>query len=226
MIRSVTLAVALGHIAGHRARAPLPDMINTVATALGVFVGTNVDDLVVLTVLFLTSRAIGKPRPWQIVAGQCIGIGALVAFSVIAALGLVLVPDAWVGLLGLIPIGLGVYGLIAAFRARHAVDAPPAVPASGVLSVAGVTLANGADNLAIYTPLFRTMTLGGAVITIAVFGVMVALWCGAGALLGGHPRVVALVERCGPWLVPIVFIVIGTVIVIDSGVVGRLMGGA
>ena len=79
----------------------------TIVTAAGVFIGTNIDDLIVLTVLMLARRAHGKPRMWQIWAGQYLGIGALVAVSVLAALGLTIVPDRWVGLLGMIPIALG-----------------------------------------------------------------------------------------------------------------------
>jgi cadmium resistance protein CadD (predicted permease) len=45
----------------------------------------------------------------------------LVALSAAAALGLVLVPDDWVGLLGLVPIGLGVRGLVAAIRSQRRV---------------------------------------------------------------------------------------------------------
>src|SRR5690606_18487802 len=121
----------------------------TLAAAVAMFVGTNIDDLIVLTVLFLSARAGGVPRPWQIWAGQYAGIGALVAISVIAALGLAVLPDRWVGLLGLIPLALGVRGLLGALRSHgdgnH--SAPP--PAAGVVSVAGVTIANGADNVSV-----------------------------------------------------------------------------
>lgn len=55
-----------------------------------------------LTVLFLSARVIGKPRPWQIWAGQHVGIGVLVVVSAIAALGLTIVPDQWVELFGLV----------------------------------------------------------------------------------------------------------------------------
>lgn len=64
----------------------------TVAAAVGLFAGTNVDDIIVLTVLFLTWRASGRPRPWQIVTGQYLGVGVLVAVSAVAALGLAVVP--------------------------------------------------------------------------------------------------------------------------------------
>ncbi|MEU8248855.1 cadmium resistance transporter [Nonomuraea sp. NPDC048916] len=92
----------------------------TLATAAGVFAGTNVDDLIVLTVLSLSSRAHGVPRPWRIWAGQYAGIGALVAVSAVAALGLSIVPDQWAGLLGLIPFALGLRGLVTAVRSRQA----------------------------------------------------------------------------------------------------------
>jgi cadmium resistance protein CadD (predicted permease) len=187
------------------------DLPGTAATAAGVFAGTNVDDLIVLTVLFLAARASGRPRPWQIWAGQYAGIAVLVAVSVLAALGLALVPDRWVPLLGLVPVALGVRGLIGAVRRSPGDDEAPAV-AGNALAVAGVTIANGADNIAVYTPVFRTIGPAGSVLTIAVFAVLVAVWCLASSWLGSHRRVIALVERYGHWLVPLVFIVIGAVI--------------
>jgi cadmium resistance protein CadD (predicted permease) len=196
----------------------------TVAAAVGVFAGTNVDDLIVLTVLFLSSRAGGRPKAWQIVAGQYAGIGVLVALSAAAALGLVLVPDDWVGLLGLVPIGLGVRGLVAAIRDGGEQAAP--VVATGLIAVAGVTVANGADNIAVYTPLFRTLGLAGSLVTVAVFAVLVGVWCAGAAWLGSHRRVVGIVERSGHWLVPAVFITIGVIIVAESGVAGRLIQAA
>ncbi|WP_436758240.1 cadmium resistance transporter [Streptosporangium sp. V21-05] len=196
-------------------------MIQTIGTAAAVFAGTNVDDIIILTVLFLASGAGGVPRPWQIVVGQYAGIAALVAVSAAAALGLAVVPDRWVGLLGLVPFGMGVWGLVKAWRARRARragkdgDEAPRV-ASGVLSIAGVTVANGADNISVYTPMFRTIGLASSVVTVVVFAVLVAVWCAAASWLGSHRKVIALVERTGAWLVPVVFMVIGAVIVAES----------
>ncbi|MEU4834071.1 cadmium resistance transporter [Streptosporangium sp. NPDC023615] len=188
-------------------------MIQTIGTAVVVFAGTNVDDLVILTVLFLASRAGGVPRPGQIVAGQYAGIATLVAVSAAVALGLAVVPDRWVGLLGLVPFGLGVRGLVGAARSGGE-EAPPV--ASGVISIAGVTIANGADNISVYTPLFRTIGPVPSGVTIAVFAVLVAVWCAVASWLGSHGKVIALVERWGRWLVPVVFMVIGAVIVLES----------
>ncbi|BDZ40029.1 cadmium resistance transporter [Microbacterium suwonense] len=90
-------------------------MLATIGSAIGLFAATNIDDIVVLTVLFLASSR-GKPRPWQIVAGQYLGFITLVVISVIAALGLTIVPDEWVGFLGLIPLGIGIWTLIRGLR--------------------------------------------------------------------------------------------------------------
>jgi cadmium resistance transport/sequestration family protein len=182
-----------------------------------VFVGTNVDDLIVLTVLFLTTRAAGRPRAWQIWVGQYAGIAVLVIVSALAALGLTLIPDRWVGLLGLVPLALGVRGLLGTIRGRRDDDGEdvPAVTAGNAFAVAGVTIANGADNIAVYTPMFRTLGLGDSVIVVLVFAVLVAVWCAAASWLGSHRRVIAAVERYGHRLVPVVFIVIGGVILSD-----------
>lgn len=191
----------------------------TVGAAIGMFAGTNVDDIIVLTVLFLSGRTGGAPRARQIWAGQYAGVGALVLVSVVAALGLTVVPDAWIGLLGLVPFALGVRGLVGAVRAGDG-DPPPV--ASGTVAVAAVTIANGADNIAVYTPVFRTIGPGATAVTIAVFAAGVALWCLAGSWLGSHKKVIEVVERYGRWLVPIVFMAIGAVIVVGSGVLARL----
>lgn len=142
--------------------------------------------------------------------------------SVVAALGLTLVPDDWVGLLGLVPVAFGIKSLVAAMRTRDdARDTSPVV-ASGLVSVAMVTIANGADNISVYTPVFRSIGAVPSAVTIVVFAIGVALWCLAGSWLGSHKKIIAIVKRYGQWLVPAVFITIGTLIVIESGVLTKI----
>jgi len=196
--------------------------VGQLLAAGGVFAGTNVDDLIVLTVLFLSSAAIGTPRRWQIWAGQYSGIAVLVAISAVAAVGLSIVPDRWIGLLGLIPFGLGLRALIRTIRSRNGPDESGSPVAATWFAVAGVTVANGADNISVYTPMFRTAGPGSSLLTVAVFAVLVAVWCLAGSWLASHRGIIAVVERYGHWIVPAVFMAIGAIIVAESGVVGHL----
>ncbi|MGW4682826.1 cadmium resistance transporter [Micromonospora taraxaci] len=193
------------------------DLFSTAAGAAVVFAATDIDDIVILTLFFVAARTTGRPRPWQIVAGQYVGIGALALASAVVAAGLLVVPDPWTGLLGLLPIVLGVRAL----RRSDEDDTPTVV--TGTLGVAGVTIANGADNVAVYVPVFRALGVADSAVFLLVFVLLIALWCAVGAWLGGHPRVVRLVERAGHWLVPTIFIGIGVVILVSSGVLGRLV---
>jgi len=96
--------------------------------------------------------------------------------------------------------------------------------ATGLLSVMGVTIANGADNISVYTPMFRTVGVADSLITVTVFAVLIAAWCRAGSWLGSHKKVITVVERLGHWIVPGVFMLIGAVIVLESGVIAHLAG--
>lgn len=196
-------------------------MLGIIAAAAAMFAATNIDDIVVLTVLFLASSK-GRPRPWEIIGGQYLGFITLVGVSVLAALGLTLVPDEWVGWLGLLPLGIGVFGLIRFLRTRGEEEEEGAISAVGLLSVAGITIANGADNIAIYTPIFRTMAPQDTVVTIIVFLILVAVWCALGRVVGTHPKVTETLEKIEHWLVPAVFIGLGLFILLSSGVLTRL----
>ena len=179
-------------------------MLVIIASAIGVFVGTDIDDLIVLTALF-GSRRLNR---LQIVAGQYLGIAVLVAVSVIAALGLRLVADRWVGMFGVVPLALGVRGLIHRNHDGRAV-------VNGVAGVVGITVANGVDNVSVYTPLFRQAGWG-TVGYVAVFALMVAIWLAAASFLASRKRVIAVLDRWGHWIVPLVFIAIGTLLLTSA----------
>jgi cadmium resistance transport/sequestration family protein len=198
-------------------------MIGTLAAAIGLFAATNIDDIVVLTVLFLASTR-GTLPGWKVVVGQYLGFIALVAISVIAAAGLTLIPDEWVGFLGLIPLAIGVYGLIRTlWRRGDDDDDESAISAGGLLGVAGITIANGADNISLYTPVFRTSPVSDTIVTIIVFLVLVAVWCLVARFVGTNKTVTEALEKIEHWLVPAVFIGLGLYILIESGVILRLI---
>jgi len=199
-------------------------VLSTIAAAAGLFVATNIDDIVVLTVLFaVAARGTSRLRGWQIVAGQYLGLVTLIAVSFLAALGLAIVPDEWVGLLGLIPLAIGVLALVRTVRGQDDDDeAESALKAVGLLGVAGITIANGGDNIAIYTPVFRTISTTDAVVTIVVFLVLLALWCLLARAIGTNEKVTEALEKVEHWLVPVVFIGLGVFILIESGTLAHI----
>ena len=188
---------------------PAGGIVAVVLSAVVLFAATNVDDILVLTVLCISSSATGRPRPWHIWAGQYAGFAVLIGASLAAAAGLALVPLHWLWLLGLLPLGLGLGKLAAAIRAHRAGQrASPAVVA-GLTGVIGLTIANGGDNLSVYIPVFRTSTAAEIAVIIAVFLAGVALCCLASIRFASHRAVIQAVQRWGQWIVPVVFILIG-----------------
>jgi cadmium resistance protein CadD (predicted permease) len=192
------------------------------ATAVALFAATNIDDLVVLSLLSASSRASGRPRRWEIWAGQYLGFAVLVGLSLAAGRGLSLVPTSWLWLLALIPLSVGVVTLAGAIRAaRRGEQSTPSLPRAtglsnvrwlswmaGVAGVGTLTVVDGADNLAAYTPVFATAKDGRIAVTLAVFAVGVAVWCAAGALLTRHRRITDTLARYGRWILPAAFILI------------------
>jgi cadmium resistance protein CadD (predicted permease) len=151
----------------------VPHALATIATAAGVFIGSNIDDLIVLIVLFLGARRGTLPAS-RIVAGQYLGYGILVAASIVIALGLAAVPQRWIGLVGFVPLSIGVWGLLGAIR-----NGPEHQPilARRLWAIAALSIANGSDDLSIYAPLLRTNSIGDDVLIVLVLLVFVAIWC-------------------------------------------------
>ncbi len=196
---------------------PAGGIVAVVLTAAALFAATNIDDIVVLTVLSISASATGQPRPWHVWAGQYLGFGVLIGASLAAAAGLALVPLHWLWLLGLLPLGLGLYKLAVAIRAHRAGQQASPAAVTGLIGVMGLTIVNGGDNLSVYIPVFRTSSAAEIAVIIAVFLVGVALYCQASKLFAGHRAVIQAVQRWGEWIVPVVFILIGFYIFYKTG---------
>ena len=185
-----------------------------VSTALGraivAFAATNLDDIVVLTFFFAQ-----KNLPvWRVVLGQYLGIAGLILVSLVGFFASLVIPYKWISLLGLIPMAIGVRKLIA--RNHEKTEEVGARRAESFLTVAAVTFANGGDNIAIYTPLFASSTVGTLAITLITFAAMIAVWCVAGYAIGNHFAVIRLIGRYGHVLVPFIFIALGFYILLGS----------
>jgi cadmium resistance protein CadD (predicted permease) len=186
-------------------------------TAVVLFAATNVDDIVVLTVLSITSSAEGRPRRWQIWAGQYAGFAVLVIASLAGAAGLALVPPRWLWPLGLLPLGLGVAKLVAAIRAHRSGRRASPAAVTGLTGVIGLTIANGGDNVSAYIPVFRTSSTASIGVIVAVFTAAVGVYCLAGTRMAAHRAVIQAVQRWGQWVIPVVFISIGFYIFYKTG---------
>jgi cadmium resistance protein CadD (predicted permease) len=191
--------------------------------AIVLFASTNVDDMFVLVGFF----ADPKFRPREIVIGQYAGITALVGVSVVGSLLALVISRPYIGLFGIVAIGLGLKKLFDLYRDRD--DLPkehnnPSGSHTRTATVALVTLANGADNIGIYMPAFAVRPGYEIGIVAVVFGLMTSLWCFLAHRLVQHPRYGALIRRHGRRVAPLVLIGIGVLIMYQAGSFGLFYG--
>jgi cadmium resistance protein CadD (predicted permease) len=192
-----------------------------VGQAVGMFAVTNVDDIVILA-LFFGQAAADRGAVMRVVAGQYLGFAAILAVSIVGALGVGLLPDTVIPYFGLLPLLLGLRAAWRAWHERHTTDAETAAADSGpaVLAVAAVTFANGGDNIGVYVPVFATAGTGGLVVFAVVFLMLVAVWCVAGRFFASRPMIARALSRWGHIVLPVVLIGIGLLILIEGGAFG------
>ena len=191
--------------------------------AVVVFASTNIDDVFVLLGFF----ADPKFRARDVVIGQYAGIGALYGASVVASLVSLVVPMQYIGLLGVAPIIIGARQLRGLVRGQEETEEelerhPNAGMHGRILSVAAVTIANGGDNIGIYTPLFATRSDVDIAVIGVVFAVLTAAWCLAARWMVEHPFLGAPIRRYGHRVVPFVLIGLGVLVLYEAGSFGLL----
>jgi cadmium resistance protein CadD (predicted permease) len=192
-----------------------------IGKAVGMFAVTNVDDIVVLTLLF--GQAPQRAGALGVVAGQYLGFAGILVASVVGAAGTGLLPPSVVAYLGLLPLALGLRAGWRVWSRRHehaARDATTDASGVGLLTVATVTFANGGDNIGVYLPLFATTSAGNVVTYCIVFLVMVGLWCAVGRSLATRRPVAEALSRWGHIVLPVVLIAIGALILVEGGAFG------
>jgi cadmium resistance transport/sequestration family protein len=191
-----------------------------IVTSILAFISTNIDDIFILTLFFGNKRF--KPR--EIIVGQYLGIIGLIAISFIASLAGLVIDKMYIGLLGLIPIYLGIKGLIELFRKTNSNESSEELELdhkrSNILSVAGVTIANGGDNIGIYTPIFAALPVSATITMVIIFLVMTMLWCLIAKYLTKHPYIARIIDKYGHMVTPLVLIGLGIFILYESGSLG------
>ncbi len=188
------------------------------------FIATNVDDILILMLFF--SQTNSSFRRQHIVVGQYLGFIALVIASLPGFFGGLIIPPAWIGLLGLLPIAIGISNLI-----NNQEDEPEIQTVSDsnttakslliaiaplTYKVAAVTFANGGDNIGIYVPLFASNNLAELAVICLTFLVLIGIWCYVAYRLTRHKAIAHILTKYGERIVPFVLIGLGIFILLEN----------
>lgn len=204
-------------------------MVTTIISSFIAFTSTNIDDIFILLVLFSqvktgvckeedrTFQRKTKIKELYIVIGQYLGFSVIIFLSIIGSLSSFFIPISWIGLLGFVPIYIGIKGLFSlrSNKNNEVIDKA----SSSLFKVAAITLANGADNISIYIPMFTSQSLEANFVTLIIFFCMIAIWCLIGYTLLRAPIFAKVLERNCHIIVPIVLIGLGMFMLFRSNTI-------
>jgi cadmium resistance transport/sequestration family protein len=210
------------------------------AEGLIAFAATNIDDIIILLLFF--SQVDANFRRRHIVFGQYLGFTAIILASLPGFFGGLIVPRSWMGLLGILPIAIGVKQL--AHQEKETVQVQTvtneleysgsnnfivsflaSIFSPQTYKVAAVAVANGGDNISVYIPLFAGNQLMSLSIILSVFFLMVGVWCAIAYLLTSYPTIAYVLARYGQPIVPFVLIGLGLFIMYERGTFGLIFSG-
>lgn len=219
-------------------------LLDTLQIALGAGLATTFDDNLYLTGFFgETSRTF---RPIHVVVGEILSFSFLVLISLIGVpLGLA-VPPQRVGLLGFLPILIGLVNLWGYWSKRSGVAerlpcyASPLpnrhhfesgrMPLMKVLvqrqtyNVFLVAISSGGNNLSIYIPLFASLAIADLFVVIPVLYGFIIGWLFLSFALTRAPGLALVLNRYAPLFFPFILIWIGCRILSDTGSLAGMLG--
>jgi cadmium resistance protein CadD (predicted permease) len=197
------------------------DLFGLIAIGIGALVATNIDDTFILIILFSTVTFQAR----HVFIGQFLGTTFLIVVTALGSLIALVVPPFIIGLLGLAPIGIGIHRLIELRRTEESEiknnktrqfnkKSKSYLP---FFTVAAITVANGGDDIGVFTPLFAKYNDAGEVtLLVTIFMAMTLLWCIVTYYFVNHPNVANRIKRPAKLITPFVLIGLGVYTLVDS----------
>ena len=199
-------------------------IVEVIGIGISAFVATNIDDLFILMVFFAKRNL----PTFQVILGQYVGMGLLLAVSLFASLIALVIPHNLIGLIGLLPIAIGFKELV---ELRNAATVDEYVDSNKVINrlsnsrwrtylpflvVASVTFFGG-EEIGIYTSVFATYNdlLEIIIIVIAVMA-LTGVWCVIGSYLVNHTLLATRFRRIADKALPLILMVLGTYILAEA----------
>ncbi|RUR76813.1 cadmium resistance transporter [Chlorogloeopsis fritschii PCC 9212] len=210
----------------------MSNITTLITEAIIAFTATNIDDFIILLLFF--SQLNHQFRRCHIFIGQYLGFLAIIIVSLPGFLGGLIIPKAWIGLLGILPIVIGIKQLVSqevegsevqtvttnfntSTNKHPIINIILSIFSPQTYKVAAIIFANGGDNVGIYIPLFAGYRLTELLVIIIIFLIMKSIWYTLTYLLASQSKVALILTRYGKSFVPFVLIALGLYIMYERG---------
>jgi cadmium resistance protein CadD (predicted permease) len=198
------------------------DIPTIIGIGIAAFIATNIDDLFILMAFFANRRF----SSLQIVLGQYVGMGLLIAVSLLGSLISLVVPSNVIGLIGIFPIAIGIKALLELRKKNDDREPAKELPKSRwlaylpFLTVAAVTFSGG-EEIGIYASVFAINNdLSAIIIIVSVVMALTGVWCCIAAYLVNHSFLADRFRRTASRLLPFIMIGLGIFILAEAFLLG------
>ncbi|WP_026908158.1 cadmium resistance transporter [Paucisalibacillus globulus] len=195
----------------------------TIITIIITFIATGIDEMLVLILLFAHAKS--QKQICQVYMGQQIGMTFILILVVIAVSGISFFTGKWTGLLGLLPIFIGIMELFEGDEDNEAKGILDKISmfSNLTLRVAIIAIAGGAEELAIYIPYFTSLNWNEVILAILAFIIMIPIWSAICHMIGSMKNVYNFVKRFQRIVIPVVFIGIGLKVLLESDTIEAIL---
>lgn len=183
------------------------------------FVATNMDNLVLLVALL--ARHIDHRT--SVIAGYLAAVTVLMGASFAIGRTADLVPEmylGYLGYLGIIPLSMGITGIIAALRPAgqklSLPDAPLLLPGAAMVTTMLTQLGNGVDTLLAFSSLFADSLSPVDTLILATAAGMAMLFAGTAVYLLNHRALGNWLTRASVYFTPLLLTGVGVFILLDT----------
>lgn len=201
----------------------MDDVLTIITVTSGAFIGTNLDNLILLVALY--SRY--EKHPTTVTAGYFGGMIIIGIICFVIGFGGTFIPISYLGMLGVLPIFMGVMALFQLSRNRHAEVATGFAIENSRKTIFAVVLmtqlSNSADSIITFSVFLAESTQTSDYLIVLTFLAMTAVFAGIAYYLLKHRRLSDILDRYGQYVTPFILILVGFYII--SNTASDLMPG-
>lgn len=187
-----------------------------IGVGAGAFIGTNLDNLLLLAAMY----ARYAQQPGTVTAGYFFGMLLICLIALVLGETGEYIPLDWLGLLGVVPITLGVIALWKLIR-KTGPETAGSIAAgesrSTIFSTLATTqLSNGADTIITFTVLFAESGDPADYLLVPTFLAMIGVFSGLAYYSVKRAKLGRVLKRYGQYVTPLILILVGFYILANT----------
>jgi len=192
------------------------DVLTVIAVTAGAFIGTNLDTLILLVALY--SRFENHPK--TVTTGYFGGMVVIGLISFVIGMGGGFVPIAYLGMLGVIPIFMGVTALFQLTRTRSTEATTSFAMENSrktiFIAVLMTQLGNGTDSMITFSVFLADSTPATDYLIVLTFLAMIGVFAGVALYALKHRKLSDFLDRYGRYVTPFILILVGFYIISNT----------